>query len=207
MQAERIRPIVEVSKLARDGRFDYFLVESTGALGAAARRGVVGAGLLLIARAPGSEDVGLHRRLSRDHMDLSIRQLVEAWQIMCTSGTRALELSSRLHGERPTVLDGTDAGRPIYERMGYATSPRTPSSWRKRCSAATDRGCDPRVRGPIRSTNARLLLLVERHALDSLSFGVFALRRGCPCFPVTGHDDGLSGRHFPTLFVSDSRGL
>ncbi len=34
---------------------------------------------------------------------------------------RALELSSRVHGERPTVLHASDAGRPVYERMGYTT--------------------------------------------------------------------------------------
>jgi predicted GNAT family acetyltransferase len=33
---------------------------------------------------------------------------------------RALELSAGVHGERPTVLHATDAGRPIYQRMGYA---------------------------------------------------------------------------------------
>jgi GNAT superfamily N-acetyltransferase len=32
---------------------------------------------------------------------------------------RCLELSARAHGEVPTVLHATDAGRPIYERMGY----------------------------------------------------------------------------------------
>ena len=34
---------------------------------------------------------------------------------------RALELSAGVHGERPTVLHATDAGRPIYQRMGYGT--------------------------------------------------------------------------------------
>jgi GNAT superfamily N-acetyltransferase len=34
---------------------------------------------------------------------------------------RALEESARVHGERPTVLHATDAGRPVYERMGYTT--------------------------------------------------------------------------------------
>jgi GNAT superfamily N-acetyltransferase len=31
----------------------------------------------------------------------------------------ALETAAKAHGERPTVLHATDAGRPIYERMGY----------------------------------------------------------------------------------------
>jgi GNAT superfamily N-acetyltransferase len=34
---------------------------------------------------------------------------------------RALQNAAGVHGERPTVLHATDAGRPIYERMGYAT--------------------------------------------------------------------------------------
>lgn len=34
---------------------------------------------------------------------------------------RALEVASQRHGERPTVLHATDAGRPIYARMGYTT--------------------------------------------------------------------------------------
>ena len=33
----------------------------------------------------------------------------------------ALELSAKAHGERPTVLHATEAGRPMYERMGYTT--------------------------------------------------------------------------------------
>jgi GNAT superfamily N-acetyltransferase len=33
----------------------------------------------------------------------------------------ALELSARVHGQAPTTLHATAAGRPIYERMGYAT--------------------------------------------------------------------------------------
>jgi GNAT superfamily N-acetyltransferase len=33
---------------------------------------------------------------------------------------RALDVSAQAHGERPTVLHASDAGRPIYERMGYA---------------------------------------------------------------------------------------
>lgn len=32
---------------------------------------------------------------------------------------RALDLSARAHGECPTYLHATDAGRPIYARMGY----------------------------------------------------------------------------------------
>jgi GNAT superfamily N-acetyltransferase len=32
---------------------------------------------------------------------------------------RALELSAEAHGEHPTVLHASDAGRPVYERMGY----------------------------------------------------------------------------------------
>jgi GNAT superfamily N-acetyltransferase len=31
----------------------------------------------------------------------------------------ALQVAARGHGELPTVLHATDAGRPIYERMGY----------------------------------------------------------------------------------------
>ena len=33
---------------------------------------------------------------------------------------RALEVAASTHGECPTVLHATDAGRPIYARMGYA---------------------------------------------------------------------------------------
>ena len=33
---------------------------------------------------------------------------------------RALEAAAAAHGECPTVLHATDAGRPIYARMGYA---------------------------------------------------------------------------------------
>lgn len=32
---------------------------------------------------------------------------------------RALDLSAETYADRPTVLHATDAGRPIYERMGY----------------------------------------------------------------------------------------
>jgi GNAT superfamily N-acetyltransferase len=32
----------------------------------------------------------------------------------------ALEAAAEVHGELPTVLHATDAGRPVYERMGYA---------------------------------------------------------------------------------------
>ncbi len=32
---------------------------------------------------------------------------------------RALDVAAAEHGERPTFLHATDAGRPIYERMGY----------------------------------------------------------------------------------------
>ena len=32
---------------------------------------------------------------------------------------RALELAGQRYGECPTVLHATDAGRPVYERMGY----------------------------------------------------------------------------------------
>lgn len=31
----------------------------------------------------------------------------------------ALDVSAKTHGERPTVLQATEAGRPIYARMGY----------------------------------------------------------------------------------------
>ena len=34
---------------------------------------------------------------------------------------QALENAARAHGETPTVLHATDAGRPVYERMGYAS--------------------------------------------------------------------------------------
>jgi predicted acetyltransferase len=34
---------------------------------------------------------------------------------------RALENAARVHGETPTVLHASAAGRPVYERMGYAS--------------------------------------------------------------------------------------
>ena len=34
---------------------------------------------------------------------------------------QALANAAKVHGEIPTILHATDAGRPIYERMGYAT--------------------------------------------------------------------------------------
>jgi GNAT superfamily N-acetyltransferase len=34
---------------------------------------------------------------------------------------RALDVSAQAQGERPTVLHATDAGRPVYERMGYSS--------------------------------------------------------------------------------------
>jgi GNAT superfamily N-acetyltransferase len=33
---------------------------------------------------------------------------------------RALEVAAAAHGEIPTVLHATEAGRPVYERMGYS---------------------------------------------------------------------------------------
>jgi predicted GNAT family N-acyltransferase len=32
---------------------------------------------------------------------------------------RALELSDQTYPDRPKVLHASDAGRPVYERMGY----------------------------------------------------------------------------------------
>jgi len=34
---------------------------------------------------------------------------------------RSLENAANAHGERPTFLHATDAGKPVYERMGYRT--------------------------------------------------------------------------------------
>jgi len=34
---------------------------------------------------------------------------------------QALENAARAHGETPTLLHASDAGRPVYERMGYAS--------------------------------------------------------------------------------------
>ncbi len=34
---------------------------------------------------------------------------------------QALQLAGQAHGARPTVLHATDAGRPVYQRMGYTT--------------------------------------------------------------------------------------
>jgi GNAT superfamily N-acetyltransferase len=34
---------------------------------------------------------------------------------------RALENAAKARGETPTVLHATEAGRPVYERMGYTT--------------------------------------------------------------------------------------
>jgi predicted GNAT family acetyltransferase len=34
---------------------------------------------------------------------------------------RALEVAATAQGEQPTVLHATDAGRPVYQRMGYTT--------------------------------------------------------------------------------------
>ncbi len=33
---------------------------------------------------------------------------------------RALEVAAAAHGALPTLLHATDAGRPVYERMGYS---------------------------------------------------------------------------------------
>jgi GNAT superfamily N-acetyltransferase len=37
---------------------------------------------------------------------------------------RALELAARAHGEVPAVLHATEAGRPVYERMGFTAIAR-----------------------------------------------------------------------------------
>jgi hypothetical protein len=34
---------------------------------------------------------------------------------------RSLEVAAAVHGELPSVLHATDAGKPVYERMGYRT--------------------------------------------------------------------------------------
>ena len=36
----------------------------------------------------------------------------------------ALQAAAEAHGELPSVLHATEAGRPLYERMGYATLSR-----------------------------------------------------------------------------------
>lgn len=51
----------------------------------------------LVATAPG------HQR--RGYADVTMR--------------RALQLAAEVHGPAPTVLHATEAGRPVYERMGY----------------------------------------------------------------------------------------
>lgn len=49
---------------------------------------------------------------------------------------RALELSAAVHGHTPTVLHATDAGRPIYARMGYRAISRHTLYMEKRFLAA-----------------------------------------------------------------------
>jgi len=60
---------------------------------------------------------------------LSISQFRDAWRIFCAACPDAATGSAngssscsaaRTHGRRSSFLHATDAGRPIYERMGYA---------------------------------------------------------------------------------------
>jgi GNAT superfamily N-acetyltransferase len=37
---------------------------------------------------------------------------------------RVLEYAEQVHGKKPTFLHATEAGRPVYERMGYETASR-----------------------------------------------------------------------------------
>jgi GNAT superfamily N-acetyltransferase len=45
---------------------------------------------------------------------------------------RVLEAAAEAHGETPTVLHATDAGFPVYERMGYSTISTHPVFMEKR---------------------------------------------------------------------------